>query len=84
VKALGLEGVVAKRAGSLYTPGRESEAWQKHRFNVEAEFVIGGFVGKGSNFSSLVVGEYRGEDLYYVKRVAAGFRPFYGSKCMRN
>lgn len=73
VKTLGLEGVVAKRGGSIYIPGRKSDAWQKHRFNEEAEFVIGGYVANGNNFSSIIVGEYRGEDLYYVKRVAAGF-----------
>ena len=75
VKQLGLEGVVAKRAGSVYIPGRESEAWLKHRFNREGEFVIGGYVGEGKRFSSLIVGEYRGEDLYYVKRVTGGFTP---------
>src|SRR5205807_10367000 len=38
-------------------------------------FVIGGYVRGGSNFSSIIVGEYRGKDLHYVKRVAAGFTP---------
>lgn len=75
VKSLGLEGVVAKRANSIYVPGKESDSWQKHRFNLEAEFVIGGYVAHGSNFSSIIVGEYRGRDLHYVKRVAAGFTP---------
>src|SRR3954464_2495552 len=76
VKTLGLEGIVAKRSSSIYIPGRESDAWQKHRFNQEATFVIGGYVPHGSTFSSIIVGEYRGEDLYYVKRVAAGFTPY--------
>jgi DNA ligase D-like protein (predicted ligase) len=75
VKALGLEGIVAKRSSSIYIPGRESDAWQKHRFNQEGEFVIGGYVAHGASFSSIIVGEYRGTDLYYVKRVAAGFTP---------
>jgi bifunctional non-homologous end joining protein LigD len=75
VKSLGLEGVVAKRSKSIYIPGKESDAWQKHRFNREGEFVIGGYVAHGSNFSSIIVGEYRGKDLYYVKRVAGGFTP---------
>ena len=75
VKALGLEGIVAKRAGSIYIPGKESDSWQKHRFNAEGVFVIGGYVPAGTTFSSIIVGEYRGEDLYYVKRVAAGFTP---------
>jgi len=76
VKTQRLEGVVAKRFSSIYVPGRESHAWQKHRFNQEAEFVVGGYVVGGRSFSSLVVGEYRGEDLHYVKRVAAGFTSY--------
>lgn len=75
VRALGLEGIVAKRSASIYMPGRVSDAWQKHRFNQEGEFVIGGYVAAGNNFSSVIVGEYRGAELYYVKRVAAGFTP---------
>jgi ATP-dependent DNA ligase len=73
VRRLQLEGIVAKRLDSIYVPGQESDAWRKHRFNQEDEFVIGGYVRGGRNFSSLAVGEYRGTDLYYVKRVAAGF-----------
>jgi DNA ligase D-like protein (predicted ligase) len=75
VKELGLEGIVAKRSNSIYIPGKESDAWQKHRFNHEAEFVIGGYVPQARNFSSIIVGEYRAKNLYYVKRVAAGFTP---------
>jgi ATP-dependent DNA ligase len=75
VRRLGLEGIVAKRANSVYIPGKISDGWQKHRFNQEGEFVIGGYVSGGRNFSSLIVGEYRGEDLYYMKRVVAGFTP---------
>ena len=75
VKTLGLEGIVAKRGDSIYLPGKVSDAWQKHRFNLEGEFVIGGYVAHGRKFSSIIVGEYRGGDLYYVKRVAAGFTP---------
>jgi bifunctional non-homologous end joining protein LigD len=76
VKTLGLEGIVAKHSSSIYLAGRESDAWQKHRFNREAEFVIGGYVANGHNFSSIIVGEYRGEDLCYIKRVAASFTPY--------
>jgi bifunctional non-homologous end joining protein LigD len=75
VKRLGLEGVVAKRASSIYIPGKESDAWQKQRFNQEGEFVVGGYVAAGDTFSSVIIGEYRGDKLYYVKRVAAGFNP---------
>jgi bifunctional non-homologous end joining protein LigD len=83
VKSLGLEGVVAKRCNSIYIPGKVSEAWQKHRFNLEAEFVIGGYVAQGTNVSSIIVGEYRGKDLFYVKRVAAGFAPHLCEEVLR-
>jgi DNA ligase D-like protein (predicted ligase) len=83
VRALGLEGIVAKRADSVYIPGRESDAWQKHRFNQEGEFVIGGYIPHGNTFSSLIVGEYRGEGLYYVKRVVAGFTPHLRTATLR-
>jgi bifunctional non-homologous end joining protein LigD len=83
VKSFGLEGIVAKRTSSIYVPGKQCDAWQKHRFNLEAEFVIGGYVAHGTNFSSIVVGEYRGEHLYYVKRVSAGFTPHIRDKVFR-
>jgi len=83
IKTQGLEGVVAKRFSSIYVPGRESHAWQKHRFNQEAEFVVGGYVVSGRTFSSLVVGEYRGQDLHYIKRVAAGFTPYIREEVMQ-
>jgi bifunctional non-homologous end joining protein LigD len=35
VRKLGLEGVVGKRSGSLYEPGKRSGAWIKHRTNLE-------------------------------------------------
>jgi bifunctional non-homologous end joining protein LigD len=38
-----IEGLVAKRAGSLYEPGGESDLWLKQRFNKEGKFVIGGY-----------------------------------------
>src|SRR6185436_10614895 len=43
VRKLGLEGVVAKRRQSTYTPGRRSDAWIKVRFTRRQELVIGGF-----------------------------------------
>ncbi|PYY21362.1 MAG: ATP-dependent DNA ligase, partial [Acidobacteria bacterium] len=75
VRKLRLEGIVAKRADSIYIPGKESDAWRKHRFNQEDEFVIGGYIPGGQNFSELLIGEERGEDLVFIKRLIAGFVP---------
>jgi len=43
IKANRLEGIVAKRADSLYEPGRCSGAWTKTRIKIDQEFVIGGY-----------------------------------------
>ena len=75
VKAQGLEGVIAKRRSSRYEPGKRSGAWVKLRINRGQELVIGGYVPAGSNFDSLVVGYYEGDDLMYVARVRNGFVP---------
>ena len=44
VKSHGLEGVVAKRADSVYQPGQRTGLWSKYRVNLGQEFVIGGYV----------------------------------------
>ena len=51
----GIEGLVAKRKGSLYEPGRRSGAWLKYRINRSQEFVIGGYT-HGHSFDALIVG----------------------------
>ena len=75
VRALGLEGVVAKRRRSAYAPGRRSDAWVKVRFATHQEFVIGGFRPGGANFDSLLVGYYDGRKLMCAGKVRAGFTP---------
>jgi bifunctional non-homologous end joining protein LigD len=75
VKDYELEGIVAKRADSVYQPGLRTGLWCKHRINLAQEFVIGGYIPSDLGVDSLVVGVYRGEDLYYVARVRAGFVP---------
>jgi bifunctional non-homologous end joining protein LigD len=74
VKEHGLEGVVAKRADSVYEPGKRSGLWSKYRVNLGQEFVVGGYT-PGNPFDSLIVGFYRGKDLLFAARVRAGFVP---------
>jgi bifunctional non-homologous end joining protein LigD len=55
-----LEGVVAKRLGSVYRPGRRTHDWLKLRNTRRQEFVIGGWVpgegGRSGSVGSLLVG----------------------------
>jgi len=75
VRGLELEGVVAKRRGSLYEPGRRSASWVKVKFNRRQEFVVGGYKPNASSFESLVVGYYDKRALLFAGRVRAGLTP---------
>jgi ATP-dependent DNA ligase len=75
VKEHGLEGVVAKRLDSRYEPGKRSGAWCKYRINLGQEFVVGGYTPGGNGFDALILGFYRGKDLFFAARVRAGFVP---------
>jgi bifunctional non-homologous end joining protein LigD len=73
---LGLEGLIGKRADSIYEPGRRSGAWIKLKLLHEQEFVIGGFTdpeGSRKHFGSLLVGYFNQDALFCAGRVGTGF-----------
>jgi bifunctional non-homologous end joining protein LigD len=51
-----LEGVVAKRLGSLYRPGVRSPDWIKVKLDETAEFVVGGWRAGKRELGALLVG----------------------------
>jgi bifunctional non-homologous end joining protein LigD len=76
VRKHGLEGIVAKAAGSKYEVGRRSGSWLKCRVMSEQEFVIGGFTppqGSRQYFGAILVGYYEGGKLRYAGKVGTGF-----------
>ena len=75
LRSQGLEGVVAKRLGSGYEPGRRSGAWVKVRIGGDQEFVIGGYTPSPKTFDALLVGYYEGDKLIFAARVRNGFVP---------
>ena len=76
-RAQRFEGVVAKRPGSTYQPGRRSPSWVKVKYRYEQEMVIGGYkLGEGNRlglFGSLLVGVHDAGDLQFVSAVGTGF-----------
>ncbi len=71
----GLEGVVAKRLGSVYRPGVRSDDWRKLRFVRGGEFVIIGWEAAADHpatLSSLVLGIVDDVGLRYAGRVGSG------------
>lgn len=76
VAALGLEGIIGKRIGSPYEPGRRSGAWIKLKLAHEQEFVIGGYTepaGTRLHFGALLLGTYDHGAFHYAGRVGTGF-----------
>ncbi|HEV8103579.1 MAG TPA: DNA ligase D [Gaiellaceae bacterium] len=73
----GLEGVVAKRSGSPYRPGRRTREWLKVKATNSDEFVVVGYTrGAGrreGTFGSLVLGLVEDGELRYVGNVGTGF-----------
>ncbi|HEV2447256.1 MAG TPA: non-homologous end-joining DNA ligase, partial [Candidatus Sulfopaludibacter sp.] len=71
----GLEGLLAKHAGSRYE-SRRSRDWLKLKIVNEQEFVIGGFTvpqGDRSHFGALILGVYEAGKLRWVGNVGTGF-----------
>lgn len=87
-RAQGLEGIVCKRLGSPYRPGRRSADWLKIRARRRQELVVGAYMpgegGRSGSIGSLLVGYWdrtpeeaaktgRSQRLVYAGGVGTGF-----------
>jgi bifunctional non-homologous end joining protein LigD len=71
----GLEGIVGKRADSVYSGTRNGD-WIKLKCGKRQEFVIGGYTlsdKRTSGVSSLLLGFFAGEEFVYAGRAGTGF-----------
>jgi bifunctional non-homologous end joining protein LigD len=71
-----LEGIMAKKADSIYTPGERSQDWQKIKLRNAEEVLIIGYAKKNDSpraFSSLLAASYQGSELVYAGRIGTGF-----------
>ncbi|TAJ16446.1 MAG: ATP-dependent DNA ligase [Dehalococcoidia bacterium] len=76
--AIGLEGLVAKRADSRYESGTRSQAWVKVKSRLTNEFVVTGYTpglnSRSSTFGALVIATREDDGrLVSVGRVGSGF-----------
>ncbi len=71
-----LEGIVSKRADSLYAAGRRTREWVKVKCSARQELVIGGFTepkGSRHGIGALLLGVHDNGSLRYAGRVGTGF-----------
>lgn len=64
-----LEGIVAKRRGSSYEPGKRSGAWTKFKTHQTAEFLIGGYLPCARGVESVAVGFWKEKVFKYAARL---------------
>ena len=84
--ARGWEGLIAKRADSLYKSGKRTPDWHKLKIVHEQEFVVGGWTDPRQSrvyFGALLLGVYEGGDLVYVGHTGTGFNERELAKVMK-
>lgn len=75
-KNIGLEGIIAKKKGSKYTPGKKSYDWVKHKHVLEIQPYIGGVLLENNNIKSLAVGIQEDENFIYIGNVGTGLSAY--------
>jgi len=76
IKKKGLEGIIAKKADSLYYEGKRSANWLKIKHMQTQEAVIAGYTvpeGGRKYFGSLVLGVYKRGELSFIGHTGTGF-----------
>ncbi|MDQ3279183.1 MAG: non-homologous end-joining DNA ligase, partial [Bacteroidota bacterium] len=72
----GLEGIMAKRANSIYGAGTRTPDWAKIKVALRQEVVIAGYTAPRKTrkfFGSLLLGVYNGNNLEYIGHTGSGF-----------
>lgn len=76
VKKMGLEGIIAKKSNSMYSPGKRSKEWLKVKANKRREMIIVGYTkndNSSKSFSSLLLGVFEKGKLIYKGKAGTGF-----------
>lgn len=75
VREYEFEGIVAKRADSIYRPGEAPGIWMKQKLQQSEDFIVGGFIPGAHGVDQLVVGVRKNGELHFVDSVKNGFVP---------
>ena len=68
----GLEGVVAKKKSGIYQLGKRTKDWIKFKNLLDDDFVILGYIEKENNVVSLILGQYKENNMIYKGHVTLG------------
>jgi DNA ligase D-like protein (predicted ligase) len=73
-KAQGLEGVVAKKSNSKYYLDKRTKEWIKFKYLADQDFVVCGYIRKEKGITSIILGQYEGNELIYKGHVTFGVK----------
>ena len=76
VKEDDLEGIIAKKKDSAYTPGVRTREWLKIKYHKTQEAIIAGYTaprGSRQHFGSLLLAQYKDGELQYIGHAGSGF-----------
>lgn len=76
IVAMDMEGMIAKRAASLYHPGKRTGDWMKIKHHHTQEAIIAGFTapcGSRSHLGALLLAIRDGRKLKYIGHTGTGF-----------
>lgn len=73
-KAQGLEGVVAKKNNSKYHLDKRTKEWIKFKYLTDQDFVVCGYITKEKGVTSIILGQYEGNELIYKGHVTLGVK----------
>src|SRR4029077_2020293 len=71
-----LEGMMAKKKDSLYTPGLRTTEWLKIKNHKSQEAIIVGYTeprGGRQHFGSILLAQYKNKKLHYIGHAGTGF-----------
>jgi bifunctional non-homologous end joining protein LigD len=71
-----MEGIMAKKADSLYLPGQRSANWLKVKYRKSVDAIICGFTepeGERKYFGALILGLMQGQTIKYIGHTGTGF-----------
>ena len=73
---LGIEGIIAKKADSVYVPDSRTKLWLKIKTERRHEAIIAGYTRNEDSknlFSALILGVYEGDELKFIGQTGTGF-----------
>ncbi|MGM8363571.1 DNA ligase D [Flavobacterium sp. ARAG 55.4] len=71
-----IEGIIAKKADSIYLSGKRSNDWLKIKIVQQEEAIIIGLTEpkkSRKNFGALLLGQYKGKKLQFIGKCGTGF-----------